>query len=812
MPHNMFTYLKCLAFVAVSSQSPWASADDSADFDVDSLLQIMTTEQKVGQVLQGEIHSASPGEVKRYGLGSVLNGGGSYPSRDKQASVDDWLALADSYFEASVTLSNGVTIAPVWGSDAVHGHNNVFRATVFPHNIGLGAAGSPDLVERIGVATAREVKATGIDWVFAPTVAVAEDYRWGRTYESFGGDAARVSDFGAALIKGFESEGVATTAKHFLGDGATESGTDQGNVKGDFSRLADPHLAAYQGAFDLGVPSLMASFNSWNGVKVHGSRELLTDVLRDDIGYTGMVVSDWNGIGQIPGCNNASCSQAFNAGIDMIMAPNDWKALRRSLLDQLASGEILEDRLDEAVRRILVFKNRYGLINGRQPSERVTQAVAGSFGSAEHRALAREAVRKSLVMLKNDNELLPIAGDQRVAVVGSGANNMAMQMGGWTLTWQGTGNSRSDFPGATSIAEGLQLALESSGGRVNNDPASDDVDVAIVVFGEQPYAEGAGDIQNLDFSGSRNDDLAIINAYKSKNIPVVGVFLTGRPLWINPELNAVDALVVAWLPGSEGGGVADLLIADVNGQPTFDFEGKLPFAWPAKDLNEIDSRLPVDQFIWDIGYGLTYEDKVVLPTFPEDSISASSSNGDYVIYRRNSVPPFGMFIGDEGQWVMPVAGAVAQSSTGELTVKSLDVRVQEDARQITWHGSGVRDSQFYFKTNSNDGVDLRSIEEDSGALSIVVNMASSPRGKVKLRMDCSWPCRGELDVTKLFKRLPEKQWVRLSFPLECFVDAGADLSKVNSPLVLVSNNTMSLVLLDAVITRDPDKDSMVPCQ
>lgn len=778
--------------------------------DIDSILGSMSVEQKVGQVLQAEIQSASPADVKRYALGSVLNGGGSFPGKDKNASPDAWLALADRYFDAAVVLEDGTKIAPVWGTDAVHGHNNVFGATLFPHNIGLGAAGSAELVRKIGIATAKEVKATGIDWVFAPTVAVAQDYRWGRTYESFGSDPQKVSELGGALIEGFEAEGVATTAKHFLGDGATLGGIDQGDVIGSVNEVAVPHMAAYDQAFKLKVPTVMASFNSWNGQKVHGSREILSDVLRDQLGFQGMVVSDWNGIGQVSGCNNASCVQAFNAGIDMIMAPHDWKSLRKNMLNQIASGDITMERLDEAVSRILHFKHRYGLINGTAPGERLIDSVASSMGGEQHRAVARQAVRQSLVLLKNNDSVLPIRGDARLAVVGSGADNISMQSGGWTLTWQGTGNNNGDFPGATSTVAGFQEIMALHGGSVVT-TVDADVDVAIVVFGEDPYAEGAGDIQNLDFRGGSHDDLELMRELKAQGIPVVAIMLTGRPLWVNPEINAADAFVVAWLPGSEGAGIADVLVADKEGAPLYDFLGQLPFGWPAKDLNEVDPRLPVDHYVWERGFGLSYGDAITLKPLSEASISASSPPDDYVIFRRNSVPPFGMFLGDEAQWVMPVAGASAATRMGELAVTSLDVRVQEDARRISWSGAGIRDSQFYFKTNADQGVDLSDIAEDGGALALIVNMVQSPKGSVKLRMDCMWPCRGELDVTKLFKRLPEKQWVRLSFPLECFENGGADLAKVNSPLVLVANKPMSLVLLDAAIVRDPDKSSMVPC-
>ncbi len=803
-------FFSSLFFMGTTTFAAASTAEQT--YTADELLAVMTLEQKVGQILQGEIQSLSASEMRRYGIGSVLNGGGSYPAKNKSAELDDWLALADKYHGAAVMLSNGAAIAPIWGTDAVHGHNNVSGATLFPHNIGLGAADDADLVEAIARATAVEVKATGIDWVFAPTVAVAQDYRWGRTYESFGHDSKRVSALGAAVVRGFEAEGIATTAKHFLGDGGTIAGIDQGNFIGTLDALRTPHLAAYDGVFALDVPSIMSSFNSWNGQKVHGDERLLKTLLRDELGYQGLIVSDWNGIGQVAGCTNSSCAQAFNAGLDMIMAPSDWRALRKSILDQISVGTIPLSRLDEAVKRVIEFKMRYGLINSALPSSRVDTALRQRFGSEEHGDIARQAVRQSLVLLKNNDKTLPISGSSRIAVVGSGANNIAMQSGGWTLTWQGTENSNRDFPNASSIVDGFRERVASAGGTVVDDSSEKNVDVAVVVFGETPYAEGAGDLQNLVFKDGEHDDLELMRAYRELGVPVVAVFLTGRPLWVNREINASDAFVVAWLPGSEGGGVADVLVGSKKAEPIVDFTGTLPFPWPNLDLNKIDKRLPVDEYLWEAGYGLTLKATQETADLSEEYLSGNLKGQDVVVFRKNSVPPWTMFVGDEGQWVMPVSGAYARSSLEELVVKSLDVRVQEDARQITWSGNGARDSQFYWKTASDKGLDLNGLGKAGGALSVVMNMVKSPEGKVKLRMDCQWPCRGELDVTKLFKRLPETQWVRLSFPLACFEKAGTDLTKVNSPFVLVANDVMSLVVLDVAVVRNPDASSLVPCR
>lgn len=802
----------CLAFASVYTVSA-SDIDITAKASLEDLLPLMSVEQKVGQVIQAEIKEISPKQLRRYGIGSVLNGGGSHPSGRKNASVDDWLSLADDYFDAGLTLSDGTHIAPVWGTDAVHGHNNVMGATLYPHNIGLGAARDFTLVEAIGAATAREVRATGIDWIFAPTVAVAQDFRWGRTYESFHSNPQVVSKMGAALVRGIESEGIAATAKHFVGDGATQGGVDQGNVIGTTESIKTPHIDAYAGVFAERVPSVMASFNSLNGRKVHGSKALLTELLRDDLGFTGMVVSDWNGIGQVAGCTNKSCVQAFNAGIDMIMAPQDWRALQRNMVRQVESGEISMARLDEAVLRVLAFKQRYGLINGQSPSDRSSNELRLMVGSREHRELGREAVRKSLVLLKNDG-VLPIRGRARVAIVGEGAENIAMQSGGWTLTWQGRQNNNDDFPGATSIRAGMKAALESMGGAITADSRDENIDVAVVVFGEQPYAEGQGDVGTLVYRNGVHDDLRLMRWYREKGIPVVGVFLSGRPMWVNREINASNAFVAAWLPGSEGAGIADVLVGNADGAVRYDFTGSLPFDWPMQEINPMDDTLPVDVFAYGTGHGLDYASdgsKVATAVLPETLTKQTMEDTGSVVFRGGTQSPWANYLGDPNNWVLPVSGSTVTGAGNEIAVRNIDVRKQEDARLVTWSGNGNFDSQFYWKTPNDRVVDLSRALESGGALSLVVNIQSSPVGKVGMRMDCLWPCRGNLDVTKLFKRLPTNQWVRLSFPLACFEEAGVDLTSVNAPVVLVSSRKMSLAIYDVAVVPTPDPDSLVEC-
>ena len=614
-------------------QSSPFPADPAEEARLDEILAGMSLEDKVGQVIMGEIQCVKPKDLKRYRLGAVLNGGGSFPGKDKHASAADWLALADAYHLASIDRDDGRPVIPViWGTDAVHGHNNVFGATLYPHNIGLGATANPELLRRIGAATAREVAATGIYWNFAPTLAVPRNDRWGRTYEGYSENPFLVAELGAALIEGmqgavgrdFMAPGrVLATAKHFLGDGGTKDGVDQGNTVTREEELVRIHAAGYRTALASGAQTVMASFSSWNGLKMHANPYLLQDALKGAMGFDGLVLGDWDGHAQIPGCKPHDCPQAFNAGVDMFMVPKRWKRLYRSLLRQVERGEITGERLDGAVRRILRVKLRAGLLDAPPPSERPVVAegegAAGSrfswIGHPEHRALARQAVRESLVLLKNEGGVLPIAPGSNVLVAGAAASSIPTQLGGWSMTWQGDNIENADFPNATSILDGLRAALQGSGGAVQfksfrdlrrrlPDPLPD---VALLVYGEEPYAEYEGDVQTLEFSPRNKSHLEAARFLQEAGVPVVSVLLNGRPLAVPDEIAASDAFVVAWLPGSEGAGVADMLIAGPGKQPRHNFKGRLPYSWPGSPNQTVlqQGNTPY-QPAYPIGFGLTY--------------------------------------------------------------------------------------------------------------------------------------------------------------------------------------------------------------
>ena len=793
--------------------------EDPVELRIQEIMKDLTLEQKVGQMVQGEIKWVKPSDVTKYHLGSILNGGGSFPNKNKNSTMQDWLSLADDYYLASQDTSGGGAGIPiVWGTDAVHGHNNVVGATLFPHNIGLGAANDSDLMKKIGEITAREVAVTGIDWVFAPTVAVAKDNRWGRTYEAYSSQSPIIKSYAGEIVAGLQGplaelstneSKVIATAKHFIGAGGTLRGVDQGDTIMSLQELLDEHGQGYYEALDAEVQTVMATFNSWNGVKIHGHKFLLTDVLKNQMGFDGFVVSDWNGIGQVEGCTNNSCAQAINAGIDMVMVPEQWKGFLRNTLKQVKAGEISMARIDDAVERILRVKIRAGLFEKGLPSSREVAGNADLIGAPAHREVARDAVRKSLVLLKND-DVLPLRAGQHVLVAGDGADNIGKQNGGWTITWQGTENKNSEFPGATSIYNGLANAMNSIGGSTELSVSgnwSKKPDVAVVVFGEEPYAEGQGDVHTLAYRNGRIEDLELMQKLQSQDIPVVSVFITGRPLWVNAEINSSDAFVVAWLPGTEGGGVADVLVADSDNNPRYDFTGRLSFDWPNKDMNSQNEALPVFDNLLQLGQGLSYGDETILSDSLSEVSAAAPSSEANIIFSGSSQEPWLAYVGDASDWHRQISGTQGSSPQGGLSVVTVDGLVQEDSRKLTW--TGGHESQFYWQAASP--ADLTDLKSKNGALMMEFKVDQHPVGVVTQRMDCGWPCSGAIDMTEFFKSVPEGQLSRIGISLQCFDKLGVDLSKVTSPMVLVSEEPFVLTIRDVRIVPDASQESMISC-
>ena len=584
---------------------------------VNKIISNMTLEQKVGQIIMPEINSITPEEAKIFFLGTILNGGGGYPNQIKNSSIQDWKNLSKSYYEASPEV-NGIKIPILWGTDAVHGHNNVIGATIFPHNIALGATRNEKLIKKIGSAVAKEVSSTGIVWTFAPTIAVPQNDLWGRTYEGYSENPDLVTQLGKNFILGLQGEGedflakdfVLATAKHFLGDGGTKDGIDQGDTIVDEITLKNVHGMPYYAAIDSCAITIMASFNSWNGLKAHGNEYLLTNVLKNQMEFDGLIVGDWNGHGQVDGCEDNNCPEAFNSGVDIFMVPQDWEALYWNTLDQVKEGIISVERLDDAVSRILSVKKHLGLFDGRVPHNYDQNYV----GDSSHKLLARQAVRESLVLLKNEN-MLPMNPNKNFLIIGEQSKNIENQMGGWTITWQGktwegTEITNSDFPDTDSIYQSLSKHIQNTGGNVEyskDGSYKTKPDYVIMVYGETPYAEGFGDIDSLNFSQINSKIIKKMSKLSNEDIPIVSLFLSGRPLVVDKELSLSDAFVSIWLPGTSVEGINDVIFTE-NNNINYDFAGKLPFSWPSKKSGNPLNIGDQEYFpLYEYGYGLTYK-------------------------------------------------------------------------------------------------------------------------------------------------------------------------------------------------------------
>ena len=561
----------------------------------------MTLAEKIGQMAQIDRMYAEGGVISEYYIGSVLSGGGSVPYDN---TPEGWADMYDSFQKYALSTRLGIPI--IYGVDAIHGNNNLYGATIFPHNIGLGATRDPDLVRLIAQITAIEVAATGIDWTFGPCITVPQDERWGRTYEGFSEDPELVAELGKAAIEGYQGDDLSDSdiilacAKHYVGDGGTVGGVDRGNTQCTEEDLKNIYLYPYLSALEVPVGSVMASFNSWNGVKMHNNSYLITDVLKEELGFEGFVVSDWQGINEIDGSSSNDMSEldiqeGINAGIDMVMVPDDYWGFINMLTELVNEGKISQSRIDDAVRRILTIKFKLGLFENPYAD----RSNADSIGCEEHREIAREAVRESLVLLKNEGSLLPLSKNlDSIVVAGSKADDIGSQCGGWTLTWQGsTGN----ITEGTSILDAIKDTVSKDTivtYSVDGSEVPSDADVAIVVIGEIPYAEYEGDDEDLSLYTPDKDS---INNIRDAGIPVVIILISGRPMIITEEIDKWDALIAAWLPGTEGQGVADVIFGDYA--PT----GKLSYTWPRSieqlPINDTDGS---KGSLFPFGFGLTY--------------------------------------------------------------------------------------------------------------------------------------------------------------------------------------------------------------
>lgn len=769
----------------------------------------MTLAQKIGQMTQPEIKTTTPEQVKQYYLGSVLNGGGSWPQGNKHASAADWVKLADAYYDASMSTDMAVKVPVIWGIDAIHGNSNVYGATLFPHNIGLGAAHDPKLVRKIGEAVGKAVRATGINWVFAPTLAVARDDRWGRTYESFSENPDLVATYADAYVRGLQGDlkgdaNVVATAKHFIGDGGTDEGKDQGVNKSSRADMINIHGRGYFSALAVGAQTVMASYNSWTDAttgheygKMHGSRELLTGVLKEKMGFDGFVVSDWNAIGQLPGCSNASCPQAINAGVDMVMVPDDWKEFIANTIRQVESGQIPMARIDDAVSRIVRVKLRAAL---HKPS---ASRYAGRQGALEARALARQAVRESLVLFKNDTDALPLKRGQKILVVGKNAANLANQTGGWSLTWQGTDNTDADFPHADTILSGIVEAAGKSNVTYSLDAANVDVskfDVVVAVIGETPYAEGAGDIGpagTLRHSGRYPEDLAVLEAVGGRGRPVVTVLTTGRPVWANDLMNLSDSFVIAWLPGTEGKGVADVLFKRHGAR----FSGTLSFSWP-KSVCQAALNVGDKDYapLFAAGYGLAYGRHAKVgqldATYPAGGCGVTNV---YPVFNQLDRATWPLYVTSAGQKVALGADLNRVWTLPTVKVETAQVNTQQDGKLLTWTGPARLEARGAAPAA------LPAFATKDGALTFDTVVTGTPAGSVTVSLGSA-----SVDATAALARMAGKGRQTVKIPLACFTAKGADLEHVDTPFAVESNGAFAAAFANIQVAGGGalDKDAL----
>ena len=578
------------------------------DEKVEHIISEMTLDEKIGQMTQVDRRFLKPNDIIKYGIGSILSGGGSVPEDN---TVEGWASMYDSFQKLAQQTRCKIPI--IYGVDAVHGHNNVPGATIFPHNIGLGCTFNSDLVKKVSEVTAKEVAATGLNWNFAPCLTIPNDERWGRYYEGYSEDAELVSKLGLAAIQGYQNDlnkghSIAACAKHFIGDGATIWGTgdnnyqiDRGNAIISNEELREKHLIPYINAIDNGVLTVMASFNSYNGLKCHASSYLFNDLLKEELGFEGFVISDWRGIDEIPGDYKSDIITSINAGIDMVMVPGDviwggepYEKFLKLFKESVLEDKISQDRINDAVRRILKVKFMMGLFDDPYANRKYIK----DFGSKKHRKIAKEAVRQSAVLLKNNNDILPLSKKTKsIHVAGIGANDIGMQCGGWTLEWQG---KMGNITEGTTILDGIKSTVSKKTEITYSKDGlgGENAEVGIIVIGEKPYAEGIGDKENLSLS---KQDILVIENMKKLNIPLVVIMLSGRPLIVSDEINSWDAFIAAWLPGTEGDGISDILFGDYK--PT----GKLAFSWP-KSMDQIphDYKSNTVKPLFDYKFGLTY--------------------------------------------------------------------------------------------------------------------------------------------------------------------------------------------------------------
>lgn len=813
-----------------------------------AILGQMTLEEKVGQMIQPEMQQLTPEEAGRYKFGSALNGAGVWPSRNKHTSAKEWASTVDAYWVAvdEAFQRRPFRIPFMWAVDAIHGNNNLFGATIFPHNIGLGAANDPRLIEQIGQATAREIAACGMDWTFAPTVAVPRDFRWGRHFEGYSDDPEIVYRYAGCMVRGLQGETsadqsvcrIVSSVKHWIGDGGTCCGIDRGITECSEEDLLNVHGMGYVSALAAGAYVVMVSFSSWkhfanydhapeDGIvynyKLHGSRYLIHDVLKQKMGFDGVVVTDWDGHGEVSKCSLGDARYAFNAGVDVLMveARRDWQSVYFNAIEDVQAGRISLARIDDAVERILRMKFRAGLWDTTRPIKRAAVRNAGITGCEAHRRLAREAVRKSLVLLKNRSNILPIQLNSRILLTGSAADNIQKQMGGWSLSWQGIDVTPEDFPHACTLAKAVAKVVGSENCFLDpllQSANPGEFDVALVAIGEDSYAEMKGDIRpwrTLEYAALKPSyfrDREILQTLRKAHSNIVTIFFSGRPLYLNEEINLSDAFVAAWLPGGEAEGITDVLIRAEDGSIGHDFQGRLPCRWPATKrafathqpprslTNAIDPIEIQPEVLFPRGFGLSYRKK---------ELSARHNAIDLPINIGPALPPaiparrplqvlgpqacdkYCLRIAGNGFWVGSDVSRCKPTDALLGRLEPIDYLGAKDAIAADFNG---RIASIYVRTEDQQPEDLRGYLLVKASLAFDIKLQLPPQGTVLLACHDCYPSQGAVNITSLLKAATQGHWTTIRVPLSELERHGSEFQHINTPFMLYTENRMTFVL------------------
>ncbi|MBC7002411.1 glycoside hydrolase family 3 C-terminal domain-containing protein [Photobacterium sp. BZF1] len=828
--------------------------DPAIENAVADIVSQMTLEEKVGQMIQPDLRGVTPAEARDFKLGSILNGGGAWPQDNKHASAQDWANKADEFWFAveEAYADRPFRVPFFWATDAVHGHNNVFGSTVFPHNIGLGCARDPQLIRRIGEVTAIEVASTGLDWTFAPTVATPRELNWGRVYEGYSEDPEITFAYASQMVAGLQGsteelmgeDKVISNVKHWVGDGGTLNGVDRGINTYSEDNLRNIHAMGYFSGLEAGAQVVMSSFNSWvneanydqtasDGVaynhKIHGSRYLLTDVLKGKMGFDGLVVTDWHGHAEVSKCTDTNASYAINAGNDILMVPEHahWIPVYQQTVQDVKDGVIPMSRIDDAVTRILRVKMRAGLWDKPQPTKRKHAGLQNQLGASQHREVAREAVRKSLVLLKNNNNILPLQSSQKILLAGSAANDLQKQSGGWNLTWQGDENTLEDFPGATTTKMAFEAALGEENVVFDPELATDlsGVDIAIVAFGEDPYAEMMGDIKDgktLEFAKIKRSyqrDTDTIRRLHDAGVKVVSVFFSGRPLYVNEEISKSEAFVAAWLPGSEGLGITDVLVGDEAAKANYDFIGKLSFSWPNKKTSTSVHRIPphIPNYVlpaneqdpsgehaplFPYGYGLSYTDSEAsqardLNALELDNDGSDATDSAIEMFGVKASGDYQMKLINGADWQVVDASRNNKVNLAALSTRPFNYQQQQDAMEVTFHSKfgavcinpsdGLAENLSDFACDSTELVfDVLVFEQPTDDVEVAVGLwGRGDKGSFSdiSSVEITPQLKGERDV-----------WQEIRIPLSSFENRKPDFSAINTPFMLYTEGELKVVI------------------